>query len=338
MTFEETAYNEGPYAKAMAEAVGAEHFERVITARDLSSEMGNILRVMDQPTMDGVNTYFVSQTARQAGLIVALSGLGGDELFGGYSNTFKGTPQMLRALRLANMVPGEAALVSAVIGLLPDRLRWAKVMGALGRPPSAASAYLVRRGLFSPAEAKALVKPDVWAEASKIFEPVAHIAERAGAVADGSAGSLFNWVSRAELTTYTHHQLLRDTDVMSMAHSLEVRVPFLDHKLVEMVLRLPTEIKTSGHGTKPLLSQAVGEFLPDVVRKRSGKQGFTFPFTEWLRGPLISRHGLLPDGEGACSELLNEQAVRKVTQAHQAGKLHWSRPWSLEVLKAWQSA
>lgn len=85
----------------MAQAVGAEHHERVITARDLSSELDNIFTAMDQPTVDGVNTYFVSQTARQACLTVALSGLGGDELFGGYASTFDGVPQTLKYLRLA---------------------------------------------------------------------------------------------------------------------------------------------------------------------------------------------------------------------------------------------
>ena len=124
MVFEEDAYSEAPYARAMAEAVGAEHFERVITAQDLTAELDNIFAAMDQPTIDGVNTYFVSQTAKQAGLTVALSGLGGDELFGGYPNTFAGVPQMMRPLRRAQPMPGGAMLASAAMGLSPQKHRW----------------------------------------------------------------------------------------------------------------------------------------------------------------------------------------------------------------------
>ena len=112
-----------------------------------------------------------------------------------------------------------------------------------------------------------------------------------------------NWISRAELRTYTHHQLLRDTDVMSMAHSLEVRVPLLDVRLVEYVLRLPAALKThppgGGAGPKPLLTAALGERLPAVIRQRREKQGFTFPFDVWLREGLArERLAAIPAGLG----------------------------------------
>src|SRR5262249_5824661 len=145
LVFEEAEYSEAPYARAMAKAAGTEHFERVITARELCEELDQILRAMDQPTIDGVNTYFVSQTARQAGLTVALSGLGGDELFGVYSTPFDGVPQMRRALTLAHTAPGGALLARSATRLLPERQRWAKVRDALRRPVTPASAYLVRR-------------------------------------------------------------------------------------------------------------------------------------------------------------------------------------------------
>jgi asparagine synthase (glutamine-hydrolysing) len=335
MIFEEAEYSEAPYARAMAEAAGSKHYERVITARDVELEMDAILRAMDQPTVDGVNTYFVSQTARQAGLTVALSGLGGDELFGGYGNTFRGTPHMLRAVRQAHAVPGAATLAARLIDMSAGRHRWAKVKDALVRPPSAASAYLVRRGLFSPREVQALVEPEVWQEATEQFDAVAHIAERAGDRARGTRVSMFDWVSRAELGTYTHHQLLRDTDVMSMAHSLEVRVPLLDHKLVELVLGLPATVKMAGTGPKPLMVSAVGDRLPEAVRTRRGKQGFTFPFDRWLRGPLRDSFGAAPDRQSGFAQLLRQDEVARVMQAYQAGKLHWSRPWALTVLQGW---
>jgi len=330
MVFEEDEYSEAPFARAMAQAVGAQHFERTITANDLASELDNIFRAMDQPTVDGVNTYFVSQTARQAGLTVALSGLGGDELFGGYPNTFEGVPSMLRRLSQAQSVPGGALLARGAIGLLPNRHRGARVHEALGRPASPASAYLSRRGLFSRDEVKALLARDVWEEGLRGFDAVAHI----GSIADcdgaplAKGGDIFEWTSRAELGIYTHHQLLRDTDAMSMAHSLEVRVPLLDHVLVETALRLPAAFKRRGEGTKPMLGAALHDLLPPIIRDRRDKKGFTFPFDQWI--------GKMPDLSSPDSrQMFNAPAVGCVWQAHERGKMHWSRPWALAALSKW---
>ena len=142
---------------------------------------------------------------------------------------------------------------------------------------------------------------------------------------------MFNWVSRAELRTYTHHQLLRDTDAMSMAHSLEVRVPLLDHVLVEAVLRLPPEAKTEGQGPKPLLLRAVGDLLAPEVRDRRDKQGFTFPFAVWLRGPLRKHVRAALDARPDFT-LLRRDAVEDVWRAFEDGRVHGSRVWALAVL------
>jgi asparagine synthase (glutamine-hydrolysing) len=335
MTFDEPGYSEARYARAVADAVGADHYERVITAGELVHEFDAILRALDQPSVDGVNSYFVSQTARQAGLTVALSGLGGDELFGGYPNTFGQVPPVLRALRLARTVPGGAAAARAALGMVPGR-RWTRVRDALARPASPGSAYLTRRGLFSPGEVRALVSPAVWQAGTAGFDPVRHVAERA----DGTAGARsfrsrpFEWVSRAELRTYTHHQLLRDTDVMSMAHSLEVRVPLLDVELVQAVLRLPATLKTNGlPGPKPLLKRAVGDRLPVNVRQRSDKQGFTFPLEPWLKGPLRETTRSVLDSVQSRG-WLQPAAVRQVAGDFEAGRVHWSRLWALIALGA----
>ncbi|MEZ4736433.1 MAG: asparagine synthase (glutamine-hydrolyzing), partial [Caldilineaceae bacterium] len=246
MVFGEQTFSEAPYAQAMADHVGAEHYARVITSADLLAEFDNILAALDQPSIDGVNSYFVSQTARQAGLTVALSGLGGDELFGGYPNTFGDVPKVYNLLRRIQTIPGAAPLARTGITHLYNRNGWQRLADALAHPATLANAYLTRRGLFSPREVQALIHPDLWHEAQKSFDPIAHVA----ANADDRKSTIENrkstmaWISRAELRTYTHHQLLRDTDAMSMAHSLEVRVPLLDRVLVEAVLRLPTAIKT----------------------------------------------------------------------------------------------
>jgi asparagine synthase (glutamine-hydrolysing) len=335
MVFDETEYSEASYSRAMAEAAGAEHYERTITAQDVADELDTMLWAMDQPTADGVNTYFAAQTAREAGLTVCLSGLGGDELFGGYPATFKGVPQLLRALALAQAVPRGPALVGRALDVLPRRRHWARVQDALERPLSPASAYLTRRGLFAPHEVQALVTSDVWDEASATFDPIRYIGERAEAPDGGSSfgAQPFSWTSRAELATYAHSQLLRDTDAMSMAHSLEVRVPFLDHRLVEVVLALPARLHAARSGPKPLLSTALDDALPPIIRRRRGKQGFIFPFGLWLQGPLRKKVGSLI-GDVRQHPWLRAEAVNGVWQDYQTGRVHWSRLWSLAVLRS----
>lgn len=331
MVFEEAAYSEALYARAVAHAMGTEHYERVITAQDVINEFDNILSAMDQPSIDGVNTYFVSKTAREAGLTVALSGLGGDELFGGYPNTFGDVPRVMRALKVTQCIPAGTWLAHQVIQALPQRQRWSRIADALDRPASMASAYLARRGLFSPSEVQQLVEPEFLAMVDPTFDIVAHITDQASGDRVSPADD-FAWISRAELRTYTHHQLLRDTDVMSMIHSLEVRVPLLDVRLVEAVLQLPSWIKTSENGRpKPLLSQCVEDLLPKTVTQRQGKQGFTFPFDVWLRNQLREK---VKDAlaEVGASKMFQQHSIRQLYEAYEQGHIHWSRIWALVVL------
>lgn len=333
MVFEEAEYSEAIYAQAVAKAAGTEHFERVITYDDVTREFDNILNALDQPSVDGVNTYFVSQTARQAGLTVALSGLGGDELFGGYPNTFREVPQVYRALRLAQHIPAGASVARSAISLLPGRARWSRIQDALEQPASLASAYMTRRGLFSPSEVRQLVTRDAWEEAANRFDPVSAVAQRAG-FNERQGSDTFAWVSRAELRNYTHHQLLRDTDVMSMAHSLEVRVPLLDRQLVSTVLGLPAWVKQlNSRQPKPLLARAMRGLVPDIVLDRQGKQGFTFPFAIWLRGGLADK-ARTAIASSVDAGLIQANMVDTLFGQFQRGKIHWSRIWSLVALSS----
>jgi asparagine synthase (glutamine-hydrolysing) len=341
MAFAESDHDESAYARAVAEAAGAEHFARTVTAEEVCGELPRIFRAMDQPTVDGVNTYFVARTAREAGLTVALSGLGGDELFGGYP-AFAGVPRLTRAVRLARAVPGGPRLVRAGLRAHPRGLRWLKAADALDHPPSPARAYLAYRGVFAPSQVRALLEPELWEAAGAGLALSESIAEAVGdrdPAANGRSYApdpgWFSWVSRAELATYTRYQLLRDTDVMGMAHSLEIRVPLLDGPLVETVLRLPAGAHGNGVGAKPLLRRAVGDLLPATVLARREKKGFVFPFERWLRGPLGAASPEWPEGlEG----LLRQGPVRAVQRAWQAGHLHWSRPWALAALSGWRLA
>jgi asparagine synthase (glutamine-hydrolysing) len=331
MAFGEAAYDESRYARTVAEEFGTEHFERVISAADVAAEMDNVFAAMDQPTIDGVNTYFVSQTARQAGLTVALSGLGGDELFGGYPNTFRGVPQMRGALARLNAVPLGRRLARRTLRTGIASNRWSRIDHALTDASPEVGAYLARRGLFSAREVQSLVTPDIWDEARRSFQPQSYLTTRTNLGGGRYVDDPYAWVSRAELTTYTLNQLLRDTDVMSMAHSLEVRVPLLDHRLVEAVVALPQRVKTQGTGMKPLFGAALGDLLPPAVRNRTEKTGFVFPFSDWMRGPLRARlEGALD--VGLHTHLLNHDRALDAWRRFQEGRLHWSRAWALAVL------
>lgn len=335
MVFGEQAFSEARYARTMAEHVGAEHYERTITAADLVHEFDNILVALDQPSIDGVNSYFVSQTARQAGLTVALSGLGGDELFGGYPNTFGDVPKVYNLLRTVQRLPGAANVAGAGLSHFYNKNGWQRLADAFRQPASLASAYLTRRGLFSPSEVQALVHPDLWQEAQKVFDPVAHIGANAGGDATRhTPHATFAWISRAELRTYTHHQLLRDTDAMSMAHSLEVREPLLDVRLVEAVLRLPAQLKTNHlPAPKPLLAAAVGEYLPKSIAERKEKMGFFFPMAIWLKDALQEQiRGWL--GQVDQQGWLQPGKVAQLAGQFQADQLQWSRLWAVVALGA----
>lgn len=340
MVFEEYEYSEASYARSVAEQYDTEHYERVITAREVEQQLEHIIWAMDQPTVDGVNTYFVSKTAREAGLTVALSGLGGDELFGGYVTSFQGVPQVLRALRVLYALPRATRLGMVLVNAWLQQGRWSRLSDALGRIPTLAGAYVICRGLFSQAQVNDLLAPGVQDTCKACFDAidyVEHVINNIGAPNDKV--DVFNWVSRAELRAYTHNQLLRDTDVMSMAHSLEVRVPLLDHQLVETVLQIPASIKQQGVGVKPLLLTAVEDLLPESVRERQikrTKQGFTFPFDIWLRGILRkwfeNEMGYLAARNG----LLRYDAVQQLWNGFLNRKVHWSRIWAIGVLLAWQ--
>jgi len=338
VVFEEKDYSEASYAKAVAEAFETEHYERVITLEDLKAEWDKIFWAMDQPTIDGVNTYFVSKTAKEAGLTVALSGLGGDELFGGYPNTFRGIPRLLKLLKFVQDIPAGQKVAIWVLNNFATNSKFNKLSDALSRPPTLASAYLVIRGLFSLKEAKSLVSPEIWNEAIKDFNPILYISEQAGASLTPNPlqltpAALFNWISRAELRTYTHNQLLRDTDVMSMAHSLEVRVPLLDHVLVEEVLKIPGIVKIDRNKPKVLLISALYGLLPELVAERKDKMGFTFPLALWL-GRVAKEASLLPNEV----PFLRKEALKNIIEGFRSGKIGWSRFWSVLVWNEWSKS
>ncbi len=285
--------------------------------------------------MDGLNTYFVSRAARQAGLKVALSGLGSDEIFGGYS-TFVSTPRAAFVAGLGRWVPAPLRRMTAAAAFRiasGDAAR--KAVSALRSPEEFPHAYYFTRLLFTPGRVRRLLAP--------YFESGNHAADldspwrlRMRQIA-GQAALLdsFTAVSCFELQSYMLNTLLRDTDAASMANSLEVRVPFLDHRLVEFVGALPKNAKYSPGVQKSLLVESLSDLLPEEVVRQT-KRTFTLPWEVWLRGPLGVRLSQdLSSLDPSLQPHMNPRAVRGVWQNFVVGKTNWSRPWSLFVLNEW---
>lgn len=160
------------------------------------------------------------------------------------------------------------------------------------------------------------------------FDAPAYVNERAGPV----DGTLTEWVSRAELGTYTASQLLRDSDAMSMAHSLELRVPLLDSRLIETISALPASQRFRGTGNKPLLREMMKDELPASVLDRKERQGFTFPLQEWLAAEDAKA---LWQWDAPIMRYFRRSELASLQQRYRAGQTHWSRVWGLMALNEW---
>jgi asparagine synthase (glutamine-hydrolysing) len=333
VAFSEANFSEAEIARRTAARLGTSHTERVVTAGEMLARVGEAVSAMDQPTMDGVNTWFVSEAAHAAGLKVALSGLGSDELFGGYS-TFRSAPRLARLASLgAALSSSQRRSLAAAAEKLPlgsSRLSAIrKVLAAWAEPEQLPHAYFFSRLLFTPAQVRTLICSESAASPCSSWRQ--WLAGAAREVADASPFAAISWL---ELRTYMLNTLLRDTDSMSMNHSLEVRVPFLDHRVVEFALQSPQALPSRKPG-KALLIQALGDLLPaEVVAQK--KRTFTLPWQHWLRGPLQARLAAsFSDPAPALAASLDFPMVRAVWQDFLHGRLTWSRPWSLFVLNEW---
>jgi asparagine synthase (glutamine-hydrolysing) len=330
IVFEEQEYNEAPFSRMVAERFKTDHHECLLSQKDAREAIPEAVRAMDQPTMDGVNTYVVSREARRAGLKVALSGLGGDELFAGY-DTFATVPKMERFSRAWKRVPAgvRALTAGAYSRLVPASDRQRKVATLFKERGEQANPYILARSLFTPDQQRKLLSSHRDQPSLETEGPVTGSLRRAGGL------DPINQVSYLELRNYMLNTLLRDCDVMSMAVGLEVRVPLIDHKLVEFVMALPGRIKMNGHVPKHLLVEAVGNLPPEVVQRR--KRGFAFPFERWMRedfrGELESV--FLGVDKGELSQHLDTRSVNSVWFDFLGGRVSCSRPWALYVLQRW---
>jgi asparagine synthase (glutamine-hydrolysing) len=342
LTFPGTPHDEAAMSRIVAERCGTQHSEIPLHSGAVLSRLDEALAALDQPTMDGINTYFVSWAAREVGLKVALSGLGGDELFAGY-RTFADTRRVSRFMHIARFVPAPlrratAGLMSQLIGRgsTPDAGR--KAAAAWATPDALPSPYYFTRTLFPPVELVRLTEPrfrpsTVSADGVTLEPTWLGWLERAADEArkfEQVAGT--SWL---EMRTYMASTLLRDTDSVSMSRSLEVRVPLLDTPLVEFVGTLPEAARYRSGVQKALLVEALGELLPREILAEP-KRTFTLPWEEWLRGGLRAKlEASFADPAPSLAPHLHEAGVRAVWAAFLAGKTSWSRPWSLYVLNEW---
>jgi asparagine synthase (glutamine-hydrolysing) len=334
VAFPDIQFSEAEIARRTATRLKTDHRELTLSDQDVLARLDEAISGFDQPSMDGINTYFVSWAAREAGLKVALSGLGSDEIFGGYS-TFRTTPQIARAASLARFLPGPVrALVAGslaranVLGSSPDASR--KALAAVRDPDALPHPYFFTRLLFSPeAVASGLAQEPAAKKNSPWWQWLSGAAQRARSMDD------FTAVSWLELRSYMLNTLLRDTDAMSMRHSLEVRVPFLHAPLVDYILSLPENLKRPAPRPKSLLIEALGDlFPPEILAQR--KRTFTFPWENWLRGAFGKRVSTgLADWSAALEPHFRGDFAQQVWSDYLAGRTTWSRPWSLYVLNEW---
>lgn len=331
VSFAEEAFSEARYARKIAEKFKTDHHEIQLTPDNFLELLPEALDHMDHPSGDGPNTYVVSRATKHAGITMALSGLGGDELFAGYP-IFRQSARLQRVSALNGIPLILRKSIGKALHALKPNVATAKIAGILAKEQvSALSSYPFFRQVLLDSQVGALINCDQLPE-NRVEQILEEIANDPGF----RDLPLLAKVSAAEMATYMQHVLLRDTDQMSMAHALEVRVPFLDHELVELVMGLPDKLKSVASSfPKQLLVDSLGDLLPSEIVNRP-KMGFCLPYAQWMTGELRE----------FCGERMQRLAGRNLFCAATvsgywndflAGKktVTWARVWTLVVLEHW---
>lgn len=339
--------DESQDARRMADFLGTDHTHVLVKGTDVRDCIRDIAKALDQPSVDGVNSYFVSLAARQ-GVTVAMSGTGGDELFAGYpwfiymimkqrQDSRGRIPTCFKSMA-ANFTHSplwDPLVLTRIGGRVEKARRWSDFL----------SEYSYQYQIFDPLTAARLLAPELRGAAQagrSAHHDLIGLDELTG-------GTTIERVTGLCLRGYTNNQLLRDIDAVSMAHSLEVRVPYLDVDMVDMALSLPDETKLGkvemffGPDKKTYRETGAKRILIDIGRSllpadfdRQPKRGFGMPFEAWLKGPLrdvfldsLSESNLTRRG------LLDVQKVLDVRKRFLEGHLSWAQPWTLMMLELW---
>lgn len=330
VTFAEEAFSEAKYAKIIAKKFNTSHHEIKLTPEDFLKDLPEAVASIDHPSMDGPNSFVISKATKQAGVTVALSGLGGDELFGGY-DIFKRAYSLLdKKWMMSFPLMFRKGLGSGLKlikpGIASDKIKKTITSKYLELPYY----YPINREILDDEKIHYLLNFHNYPD-NAVHEILQH------GIGIGSSGAKVPFLSRvsyAEINTYMQNVLLRDTDQMSMAHALEVRVPFLDHKLVEYIYGIRDDFKYPST-PKKLLIDSLGDLLPDEIVNRP-KMGFTFPWEIWLKNELKD---YCSEGLNYLKEmnLFNERGIDDIWVSFLQGnkKITWSRVWTLVVLGQW---
>lgn len=338
--FEEKAYDESAHAREVAKILGTDHHEITLTENSFSSALPDAMDAIDQPTFDAINTYFVSRAVREQGVKVALAGTGGDELFGGY-RSFIDIPKAMHGSRALNYFPGRLAhLASHVVeafeahsaGEVLPQTRFGKFRDVVNTRGDLVGLYQVSYGLFSQQllDSMCLLGTEglSWGlQTSRVKQLQEMVRNR----------SVLSATSLLELASFTGERLLRDTDAASMAVSLEVRVPLLDHVFIESIFRVADADRFKPAGRKKLLQHFVSDQLDPKIFDRK-KSGFVLPLDRWCRQQLAGRlTDAFQDINLAHSIGLDAETVGRLWRAFTKGSkgLYWSRVWSLFILLDW---
>ncbi len=341
LAFEERELNEGPAARRIAAAIGTRHHEVVLTEGHFVENLETALDSLDQPTFDGLNAYCMSRAIRAAGFTVALSGTGGDELFGGYTS-YRDLPVLHRWSRRAALVPRNLQTAAASLatwplrrsgGMVPPQTRWAKLPEMVRHGDDLLALYQLAYALFLPGFQHELLAPG-FAEALADGLPAAM---RRRITAESRGRTPLSAISVMEQRLFLGERLLRDNDVASMAASLEQRVPLVDQLLFESVDRLPDRARYRPLGRKAMLRRIGLRGLDPALFERP-KSGFVLPFDRWIRrGLKDTMDRTLRDPQAVAPVGLDPAAVERLWRAFLDGApgMYWSRVWSVYVLIRW---
>lgn len=343
LAFEEAAYNEGDHARRIADAIGTEHQQLVLTESHFIDHFERALDSLDQPSFDGLNTYYMAHAVRDAGFKVALVGSGGDELFGGYT-TFRDLPALMRWSRRVSCLPeslrvGAARLAAAVLqparrGSFPPQTRWAKLPDMVRAGDDAIMLYQLAYALFLPTFQQELLSPEVFAA-----PPIDGLPEamRVRLQEELRRDDPLAALSGLEQRLFLGERLLRDSDATSMSASIEMRLPLVDQTLLEAVNRMPSPERYRPVRSKALLRR-IGLVGLDPALFNRPKSGFELPFDRWLRNRL-GKHidATFRDRDALLAVGLSPTAVEALWQAflNGASGLYWSRVWALFVFVRW---
>lgn len=302
IVFHEKAFSEDKYQQLIIEKTGAKHQSFLVTKEIFNQQLDDAMQAMDQPTLDGINTYFISMYAKEYGLKAVLSGLGADELFGGYPSF-----QQQKKMKLVEQMP--AGFLRSLQRFPDHRIRKLSYVGL----QNSAAEYLSYRGIFTPVSVASLLdttEKEIEYDLAELsaFYPVQELRN----------GNRISWL---ETNFYMQNQLLKDSDFMSMWHGLEIRVPFLDKEVMLMAAAIDPSIKFKKVPPKYPLVKAFEKELPEAIWKRK-KQGFTFPFEGWLKENEYIRP--------------SNSAEEKLYKLFQQKKLSWGRYWCALLMNRFQ--